>query len=252
MIGERIKLLDGTKYRHNVPPLAPFIAGEDMDARAPVAKSKESDNMILLADADDQARMPCIGAIYDRVLLGQEAMVVPAGMVTKLQQDAVFQPGDPIYVSANRGKFTRTEPVVGTKQVVGLARNQDSALLYCIPPQLTPVEYGHHEAGNHTMLAGTTEQLFGETFGVWHAGMLWVEFDLSGISGGTTITARLKHKIDETTLRQIARGHALVGTDKDHLTIAGAVTAGQTIQLSLQVDVDNVDVTVNHVFIQES
>lgn len=245
-------LRDGVRYRHNTPPLAVYILGENIESGASVCQSKMSINRILQAQADDQSRMPAIGALFEPKLAGQEGLVVPAGMFANLKRDSDFNPGDPIYVSPTRGNFTRTEPSVGTKQVVGLARNSNSALLYCIPPQLTPVEYGHHEAGNHTMLAGTTPQTFGETFGVWHAGMLWVEFDLSGISEGTTITARLKHKIDGTTLEQIAQKHAKVGTDKDHLTIAGAVTAGQMIQLSLQVDVDNVGVTVNHVFMQES
>lgn len=250
------EMRDGTRYRHNVPPLGVFIAGEDMDAKSAVAKSTRSDNMIMLAEADDEARMPCIGAIYDRVLMGQEAMVVPAGMVVDLQRDEDFHPGDQIYVSTNRGKFTRTQPSVGTKQVVGVARNSNSGLLYAIPPQI-PVSYGYREVGNHTITPGdsTNEIKFAEDFGVWHHGYLWVEFDLSNLTADAplTLTARLYHKIDGTNLKQIARKHALIGTDKDHLTIAGAVTAGNTIQLSLQCSKAVADNrVVKHVFIQDS
>lgn len=247
---------DGTRYRHNVPPLGVFIAGEDMDAKSAVAKSTVSDNMIMLAEADDEARMPCIGAIYDRVLMGQEAMIAPAGIVVDLQRDEDFHPGDQIYVSTNRGKFTRTQPSVGTKQVVGVARNPNSALLYCIPPQI-PVSVGFMEVGNHTITPAhlTNEITFATDFGVWHHGYLWVEFDLSNLIADAplTLTARLYHKIDGTNLKQIARKHALIGTDEDHLTIGGAVTAGEMIQLSLQCSkIVGGDRVVNHVFIQDT
>jgi hypothetical protein len=249
-------LRDGTRYKHNYPPLAVHVAGEDMPFGSAVCQSKRSKNMIMQADADDESRMPCIGVLLESKLLGQEAEVVPFGLFVNPQRDSDFQPGAPIYVSTNRGKFTRVQPSVGTIQVVGEARNENSALFYCIPPQI-PVSYGYSETGNHTITpADVTDEIkFGEDFGVWHHGMLWVEFDLSNLIADApiTVTARLYHKIDGTNLKQICRKHSLVGTDEDHLTLYGAVTAGQTIQLSLQVSkAVGADRVVNHVFIQDT
>lgn len=246
-------LRDGVRYMHNAPPLAVYILGEDIKSGAAVCQSKNSVNRILQAQADDQSRMPAIGALFNSKLMGQEGLVVPAGVFVNLNRDGDFNPGDQIYVSTNRGKFTREPPSVGTKQVVGVARNENSALLYCVPPQI-PVSYGNYEVGNHTIepTDGTDEITFARDFSVWHAGMLWVEFDLSNVDAGITITGRLKHKIDGTNPKQICRKHVKVGTDESHLTLAGAVTAGQTIELSLQCSAAVADSrTVNHIFIQE-
>lgn len=245
---------DGSRYMHNYPPACVYILGEDMDARAAVCQSNQSENRILLADPNDPNRMPAIGALLERKLSGQEGLVVPFGMMPNLQRTEDFGAGNPIYVSETRGKFTKNQPTSGIIQVVGEARNASSALLFCVPPQI-PVSYGYRETGNHTILVddGTDEEFFAEDFSVWHHGMLWVEFDLSNVDVGRTVTARLYHKIDGTNLKQIARKHALVGTDKDNITIAGAVTSGLTIQLSLQVSAAvGVDRVVKHVFIQDS
>jgi hypothetical protein len=247
-------LRDGTRYKHNVPPLAVYIAGEDMPFGAAVCQSNQSKNMIMQADADDESRMPCIGILLESKLMGQEAEIVSNGLFVNPQRDSDFQPGDSIYVSANRGKFTRVQPSVGIIQVVGKARNENSGIFYCIPPQI-PVSYGYSKSGNHTITPahGTGEVTFASDFGVWHAGLLWVEFDLSPLIADSpiTVTARLYHKIDGTNLRQIAQKHSNVGTDKDHLTISGAVTAGQTIQLSLQVSkAVGANRAINHIFIQ--
>lgn len=245
---------DGSRYRHNYPPAGVYILAEDMDARAAVCQSNQSENRILLADPNDANRMPAIGALLERKLSGQEGLVVSFGVMPDLQRTEDFGAGDPVWVSETRGKFTKNQPTSGIKQVVGEARNSSSALLFCVPPQI-PVSYGYKETGNHTILVtdGTDEVSFAEDFSVWHHGMLWVEFDLSTVDVGRTVTARLYHKIDGTYLKQIARKHALVGTDEDHLTIAGAVTSGLTIQLSLQVSAAvGADRVVNHVFIQDS
>ena len=245
------ELRDGVRYEHNTPPLALYIAGEAMTAKSAVCQSRQSKNILLLADANDPNRMPCIGALHHSVNEGEEALIVPAGMVVGLQRTEDLFPGN-IYVSETRGYFTKNAPEIGTSQVVGIARNTNSGLLFAIPPSVAP-GVGHKLVGNHTITTGhdTNETTFATDFNVWKAGMLWVEFDLSNVDTGITITGRLKHKIDGTNLKQICRKHAKVGTDTDHLILAGAVTAGQTIALSLQCSVAvSEDRIVNHVFIQ--
>ena len=257
-------LRDGTRYRHNFPPSPVYIAGEDMDLGAAVCQSTQSKDRIMMADANDEARMPCIGALLESKLLGQEALVVPFGMFPNLRRTEDFQPGDQIYVSATRGYFTRTQPVAGTIQVVGKSRNENSGLLYCVPPQI-PVSYGYSKTGNHTIEPGdtTTEVKFAaegdpDQFSVWHHGMLSVELDLSNLDADAPITVvgRLYHMIDGTNLKEIDKKHRLAGvngSDGDHMTLCGAVTSGMTIQLSLQVDkAVGADRVVNHVFIQDS
>jgi hypothetical protein len=249
-------LRDGTRYKHNVPPLAVYIAGEDMAFGAAVCQSNRSKDRIMQADADDESRMPCIGILLESKLMSQEALVVSTGLFVNPQRDSDFQPGDPIYVSTNRGKFTRVQPSVGTIQVVGRARNENSGMFHCIPPQI-PVSPGYSKTGNHTITPAhsTDEITFATDFAVWHHGMLYVEFDLSPLIADApiTITARLYHKIDETNLKQISRVHSNVGTDKDHLTVSGAVTSGQTIQLSLQVSkAVGANRSIKHVFIQDT
>ena len=244
------ELRDGVRYEHNTPPLALYIAGEEMTAKSAVCQSRQSKNILLLADANDPNRMPCIGALHHSVHVQEEALIVPAGMVVGLKRTEDFLPGGYIYVSETPGYFTKNAPEIS--QVVGIARNSNSGLLFAIPPSVAP-GVGHKLVGNHTITTGdgTNETTFAADFNVWKAGMLWVEFDLSNVDTGITITGRLKHKIDGTNLKQICRKHAKVGTDTDHLILAGAVTAGQTIALSLQCSVAvSVDRIVNHVFIQ--
>lgn len=254
-------LRDGTRYRHNFPPSPVYIAGEDMELGASICQSKKSNDRIMLADASDESRMPCIGALLESKLLGQEALVIPFGMFPNLRRTEDFQPGDQIYVSATRGYFTRTQPVSGTIQVVGNARNKNSGLLFCVPPQI-PESYGNAEVGNHTIEPGdtTTEVTFAaegdlDEFSVWHHGTLWVEMDLSNLVADAPITVvgRLYHMIDGTNLKPIDTKVALIGSDEDHMTLCGAVTSGKTIQLSLQVDAAvGADRVVNHAFIQDS
>lgn len=252
-------LLDGTRYRHNYPPLAVYIAGEDIEAGSAVCQSRTSPGRIMKAQADDPARMPCIGAILGSKLLGQEAYVVASGMHPRLRKVKDFKPGSNIYVSTERGKFTDEQPAYGTKQICGVARDASSALLYCIPPQV-PVSVGYVTRGNHTIKpADGTEEVFfaGEgdpdEYSVPHHGYLWVTFDVSALVADKpiTLTGRLYHKIDGTNLRPIARNHVLVGTDEEHLTIGGPVSSGASIRLSLQVDkAVGGDRRIPHVFIQ--
>jgi len=223
---------------------------------AAVCQSKQSKDRIMMADANDPARMPCIGALLESKLLGQEALVIPFGMFPNLRRTEDFQAGDQIYVSATRGYFTRTQPESGTIQVVGVSRNENSGLLYCVPPQI-PVSYGYSEMGNHTILVddGTTEVVFAEDFSVWHHGMIYVEFDLSNLAADAPITVvgKLYHMIDGTNLKPIDTKVALIGSDEDHMTLCGAVSSGKTIQLSLQVNkAVGANRAVNHVFIQDS
>ena len=254
---------DGTRYKHNFPPSPVYIAGENMDLGAAVCQSKNSKDRIMMADANDEARMPCIGALLESKLLGQEALVVPFGMFPNLRRTEDFQPGDEIWVSATRGYFTRTQPVSGTLQVVGKARNENSGLLYCVPPQI-PVSYGYAQTGNHTILTTDldAEKTFAadgdaDEFSCWHHGMLWCEFDLSTLAGEAPITVvgRLYHMIDGANLKPIDTKVALIGSDEDHMTLCGAVSSGKTIQLSLQVDKAagvSENRAIPHVFIQDS
>lgn len=254
-------LRDGTRYRHNYPPSPVYIAGEDMELGAAVCQSTQSENRIMMSDANDPSRMPCIGALLESKLLGQEALVVPFGMFPNLRRTEDFQPGDQIYVSATRGKFTRTQPVSGTIQVAGVSRNKNSGLLYCVPPQI-PLSGGYSKVGNHTIVPGdtTTEVTFAaegdaDEFSVWHHGQLWVELDLSNLVADAPITVmgKLYHMIDGVNPKPIDTKVALIGTDEDHMTLCGAVTSGKTIQLSLQVDkVVGGDRIINHAFIQDS
>lgn len=251
----RSELREGTRYKRNAPPLSLYIAGEDIVHGSPVCQSPRTKNVILKADATEISRMPCIGALFGSVLTNQEAVVVPAGMFVNLRREQNFNPGDTVYVSDNKGYFTNKQPSVGEIQNVGIARNPDSALLYCIPPGVAPLE-GVYDVGNHDILVtdGTAEVEFEGTFNVRRTGMLYVEFDLSEIDNGITITGRLYHKIDEANLVQIDRQHTKIsatGLKENHMTLAGAVVAGVTIELSLQVDIPvAADRTVNHVFIQ--
>lgn len=254
-------LRDGTRYRHNFPPTPVYIVGEDIDSGAAICQSKNSNDRVIMADANDPSRMPCIGALLESKLLGQEALIVHSGMFPNLRRTEDFQSGDRIYVSATKGYFTRTQPVTGTIQVVGVSRNENSGLLYCVPPQI-PVSYGYSKTGNHTIEPGdtTTEVTFAaegdvDEFSVWHHGMLWCELDLSNLVADAPITVvgKLYHMIDGTNLKPIDTKVALIGSDKDHMTLCGAVTAGKTIQLSLQVDnAVGGSRVVNHAFIQDS
>jgi len=260
-------LRDGARYRHNYPPAAVYIAGENMESGASVCQSKVAKNRIIMAEATDQSRMPCIGALVESKLAGQETLVVPSGGFINLRRDANFNPGDPIYVSATRGKFTVTQPEVGTIQVVGVARNENSGLLYCVPPQI-PESYGYATTGlNHTILTTDEddEKPFAadgdpDEFSCWHHGMLWCEFDLSALidEAPITVVGRLYHMIDGANLKEIDKKHHLLGvngSDGDHMTLCGAVTAGKTIQLSLQVDKAagvSENRAIPHVFIQDS
>ena len=253
---------DGTRYRHNFPPLADYVAGEDMVLGSAVCMSKVSKNRIIMAQCDDQSRMPSIGALLESKLAGQEALVVPNGMFPNLRRVADFNPGNQIYVSSERGKFTRVQPSVGTIQVVGVARNSNSALLYCVPPQI-PESYGYATTDlNHTILKtdADDEKTFAadgdeDEFSCWHHGMLWCEFDLSALIADAPITVvgRLYHLIDGTNPKIIDTKVALIGSDEDHMTLCGAVTAGKTIQLSLQVNKTVLgNRAIPHVFIQDS
>jgi len=257
-------LLDGTRYRHNYPPLGVYIAGEDIEAGSAVCQSRTSPGRIMKAQANDPARMPCIGAILGSRLLGQEALVVSSGMHPRLRRVKDFNPGDNIYVSTERGKFTGEQPAYGTKQICGIARDESSALLYCIPPQV-PVSVGYITRGNHTIKPGdgTDEVKFAyegapDEFTVWHHGFLWVEFDLSNLVADAeiTVTGRLYHKIDGENLKpiDIKRWHCKTDAiDNVHMTLCGAVTAGKTIQLSLQCSkAVGADRVVKHVFIQDT
>lgn len=237
------EMRDGSRYRHNFPPACVYILGEDIGAGEAVTQSNQSNNRIVKADADIPNRMPSIGALLETKLMGQEGLVVPFGMMPNLVRTEDFEAGDQIYISGTRGKFTKTQPVSGTIQVVGEARNKSSALLFCVPPQI-PVSYGYVFQDNHTILEGdgTTEKKFlragdDPEFTVTHHGMLWASFDLTALEaeGALTVTARLYHLIDETTLRVIDRKHKLIGSDEEHLVLSGPVTSGKTIGLSLQV-----------------
>jgi len=255
------ELRDGVRYEHNTPPLALYIAGEDMPAKSAVCQSRQSKNILLLADANDPNRMPCIGALQHSAKAYEEALIVPAGMVVGLQKTGDFLPGGYIYVSTTPGYFSKDAPETGTSQVVGIARNSNSGLLFAIPPSVAP-GIGHKLVGNHTIVPGdgTNEVKFAyegapDEFAVWHHGYLWCELDLSNIGSGVTVTGRLYHKIDGVNLKQICRKHAKKGTDEDHLTLGGAVTAGKTIQVSLQLSSavpSGQEWVVRHAFIQDT
>ncbi len=250
------ELRSSTRQIRGLPDLAVYIAGEDMSEGAAVAQSRNTKDRVLLADANDGLRMPCIGVLGSTAKAGREALIIPTGMFVDLARDADFSPGDIIYVSQNRGRFTRVQPPSGTVQIIGRARNSNSALIHAIPTW-TPESVGFMKTGNHTMLVGTMEQFFareGDTdeFSVWHHGMLWVSFDVTALVNGTTIMAKLYHMIDGTDLKQIASGHVKKNVDKNHLVIGGPVTSGMTIGVSLQVSVDETSKAINHVFIQDS
>ncbi len=261
------EIRDSRRYVQNAPPLALYVAGEDMPTGTPVSQSRRAKNIILMADANDPDRMPCIGALYQGVKAQEEALVLPAGMATDLRKTETFNPGSYIYISATRGYFTKHAPTLGTTQIVGVARNDTSGLLFAIPPNVVLPGAGHAVLGNHTITAGdgTNEIKFayagapdGSEFTVFHHGMLWVELDMSNLVADAEITVvgRLYHLIDGVTLKQIDRKewHAAVGAvDENHMTLSGAVTSGKTIQVSLQCSkIVGGNRVVKHVFIQDT
>lgn len=237
------ELLDGSRYRHNYPPAAVYIIGENIPGGAGVCQSRNSNNRVMMAEADNPDRMPCIGVLLESKLLGQEGLVIPTGMMPNLYRMDDFEPGDDVYISTTRGKFTGDQPESGEIQKCGVARNASSALMYCVPAQI-PVSEGYVTRGNHTIeIADDTDEVkfAGEgdpdEYSVPHHGYLWISFDVTALIPDAPITCvgRLYHMIDGTNLKEIGVGHVLVNTDETHLLVGGPVASGKTIQVSLQV-----------------
>lgn len=249
-----------THYHHNEPPMSTGILGEDIEAKMAVAQSNKTGGRILMADANDPDRFPCIGFLYEAGLMGQEAEIVHFGLGINLKKDAIFDPGLPIYLSPTAGYFSKTIPVTGTIQIVGRARDGSSAYIAALPPYETLSE-GYSETGNHTIEAGdgTDEVTFAadgddDEFTVWHHGVLYCVLDMTPLLADTpiTVTAKLYHMIDEDNLRVVATNYWNSVVDVAQMILAAPVTAGKTIQLSLQCSTAvGGDRAINHVFVME-
>lgn len=250
----------GTVYRHNEPPMTPFILGGDMEAGTAVAKSKSSKGVIIKADANDPGRMPCIGALYNSGLTGQQGNVVHFGLQRSLKRDADFDNGHYIYVSATPGVFTKTQPPIGQIQIVGQARDGCSAVLFALPVVESQIP-GYVTLGNHTIVAAdlTNEKTFAaegddDEYSCPRNGVLYISFDMSALVADDpiTVTARAYHMVDGETLKRGATNWWNSAVDDPIMHLALDVTSGKTIQLSLQCSKQvGGDRAVNHTFIME-
>ena len=250
----------GTVYRHNEPPMSPFILGGDMDAGTAVAKSKNSKGVIVKADADDPSRMPCIGALYNAGLMGQQGNVVHFGLQRNLKRDVDFDNGQYIYVSATPGYFTKTQPSTGQIQVVGQARDGCSAVLFALPVVESQIP-GYVTSGNHTITSDDedNEKTFAaegdvDEYSCPRNGILYISFDMSALLADDpiTVTGRAYHKVDGTNLKIGATNWWNSAIDDPIMHLALDVTSGKTIQLSLQCSKQvGGNRVVNHTFIME-
>jgi len=256
-----VELRTRTHYRHNEPPMSTGILGEDIDAKMAVAQSNKTGGRILKADADDPDRFPCIGFLYEAGLMGQEAEIVHFGLGLNLKKTGGnFDPGLPIYLSETAGYFSKALPGTGSIQIVGRARDASSAYIAALPPYETLSE-GYSDVGNHTIEAGdgTDEITFAaegddDEFTVWHHGILYCVLDMTPLLADDPITVvgKMYHMIDGTNLRQVAMNYWNSTDDGNQMILAAPVTAGKTIQLSLQCSVAvGGDRAINHSFVME-
>jgi hypothetical protein len=97
-----------------------------------------TDGTYVLADADDEALLPCQGLAVDTGS-GADKKILYQGLI---RNDAwSWDEGDPIYVSSTSGGLTQTKPTTTGQfvQIVGFAVS--STIMY-FNPQLVMVEVG--------------------------------------------------------------------------------------------------------------
>lgn len=108
-----------------------FLASEEaIPKNAPVAKS-ETTGGVLQAQATDSTRMPCIGIAYQATIIGETVKVMSVGVVTNVPRTEDFMYGDMIYISATKGKLTKTPPELADAfvQSVGNALNSSDMVI---------------------------------------------------------------------------------------------------------------------------
>jgi hypothetical protein len=100
--------------------------------------------------------------------------------------------------------------------------------------------YAYVTTDDYSTLANTSENdIISGGLTPHRTGELAVELDLNALIAvpeGGTVTCRLKHKIDETTLRTIDICEFIVGTDEIHPTLTGWVDhqVATSVQVSIQ------------------
>lgn len=89
------------------------------------------------------------------------------------------------------------------------------------------ISYSHITLGTHTITAAhSTNETDVLSMTPHRTGELAVELDLSALvtaAEGGTVSCRLKHKIDESTVRTIDICEFIIGTDEVHPTLSGWV-----------------------------
>lgn len=103
-------------------PRFQYVAGEDIPAHAPLAKSEGNTNEVLLAKATTSDRMPVFAFSLTAASKGDNVEVVTGGVLTDVPRLSDFNLDDTVYMSVETGKVRVSPPETKGARVQRLGR----------------------------------------------------------------------------------------------------------------------------------